>query len=125
MKRSGPIKRRTPLKRRNAKRAKARRARDFGELADYVRTLGCLVCNARPVDPAHVRSRGAGGHAWIDAPHVGYLGPLAPRVGNLVPLCRTHHREQHDHGIRTFEERHGLDLAEEAARIGREFGGNG
>ncbi len=121
-----PLKRKTRLKRRarlrpvNSKRRKARQERDFGDLAEYVRSLGCLVCNARPVDPAHVKSRGAGGHAWIDV-WDGVSEPIAyagETVGNLIPLCRTHHREQHDHGIRTFEERHGIDLAAEAKRIG-------
>ena len=71
MKRGGPLKRRTPLERRtrirprNRKRAAARQAEAFGDLAEYVRGLGCLVCNRRPVEAAHVRSRGAGFGAWI------------------------------------------------------------
>lgn len=40
--------------------------------------LGCLVCMARPVDPAHVTSRAQGG---CDAPEC------------VVPLCRRHHSE--------------------------------
>jgi hypothetical protein len=27
-----------------------------------------------------------------------------------VPLCRTHHQEQHQIGLRSFERLHGLDL---------------
>jgi hypothetical protein len=45
-------------------------------------------------DVAHVRSRGAGG--------------LDHR--NVVPLCHTHHCEQHAVGRRTFERRHNIDL---------------
>ena len=102
----------------NPERRELRYARDFGGLAVFVRGLPCLVCRARPVDPAHVRSRGAGGHAWIGDPD----NPATAR-GNLVPLCRKHHREQHDTGLRSFETKHGLVLAAEAERIGEEFAG--
>lgn len=32
-----------------------------------------------------------------------------------VPLCRAHHEEGHQHGWRTFEAKHGIDLARLAA----------
>lgn len=50
---------------RNPTRATEARAEDFGALADAVRTLPCCVwqCTRTPSDPAHVVSRGAGGHA--------------------------------------------------------------
>lgn len=88
MKRSGPLRRRAWLKRSNPERKAKRYARDFGELADHVRTLPCAACNhPPPSDPAHVKSRGAGGHARLDSGD-----------GNILPLCRICHREQHAQG---------------------------
>jgi hypothetical protein len=34
-----------------------------------------------------------------------------------VPLCRDHHREQHQVGIQTFQRVHGIDLVELADAI--------
>ena len=83
-----------------ARRAKRFRA-GFGskERAAFVQGLPCAVCGATPSENAHVKSRGAGG------------GPE-----HVAPLCRTHHREQHRVGVRTFSERHGIDLQREARR---------
>jgi hypothetical protein len=56
---------------------------------DAIKRLPCAVhanCFG-PVDPAHIRSRGAG-------------GPDVPQ--NLVPLCRKHHSEQHQMGWAKF-----------------------
>ncbi len=94
MKRGGPLRRRTPLKRtgrlrsRNPERAAKRREQDFGPLAEYARWLPCAACGApAPSDPAHVKSRGAGGHAR-----------LANGDGNIIPLCRLCHTKQHSQG---------------------------
>lgn len=60
----------------------ARYNRQFGEHAETIRGLPCSVCKKPPPsDPAHVRSRGAGGGS-----------------DDLIPLCRIHHRLQHDKG---------------------------
>jgi hypothetical protein len=47
-----------------------------------------------------VRSRGAGG-----------------RAKDIAPLCSACHAEQHRVGIETFQRRHGIDLAAEAAKL--------
>lgn len=75
---------------------KPSRKRDDDALA-AVRGQPCLIC-ARPSDPCHVRSRGAGGgdESW-----------------NLMRLCRRHHNEQHAHGWRVMAYKHSainLDL---------------
>ena len=77
-----------------------RRERQFGPKADWIRTLPCAACGRDgPSDPAHMKSRGAGGTS-----------------DHLVPLCRMCHTEQHTKGIKTFFSKHGiidtLDLAE-------------
>ena len=56
-------------------------------LLDKFKTLPCVVCGDRPTDPAHIRSRGAGGG---DIP------------ANLAPLCRRHHSMQHALGSLSF-----------------------
>jgi len=53
------------------------------------RDLPCVVCGkSAPSDPCHITSVGAGGD---DAPE------------NLISMCRTHHREQHDKGWNWME----------------------
>lgn len=120
------------LRPQNPARRAARHERDFGELAEVVRTLPCCVAGCRrSAEPAHVVSRGAGGHAWHVVEGV--------EVGNLAPLCRAHHtggpgvtRPQHAIGLSQFERENDLvvrlpgrlaspatTLAEVAAEIGR------
>lgn len=93
--------------------APKKKAEPWGPCANMARLLGCVVRSCRlhgppdrrpagKIDAAHVESRGSGGKGW----------------GNVVGLCRSHHREQGDTGIATFQKRHGLDLAELARRIG-------
>lgn len=96
------IKPRTNIRARNPARAKKRLEQDFGPLAVLVRGLPCCVdgCNRGPCDPAHVRTRGAGLHAWIEIDGV--------RKGNIAPLCHPHHLEQGDRGIKAFQKAHTL-----------------
>lgn len=107
MKRSGPLHRSSRLERHtrcrpvHPERAAAARASDFGPLGDFVRSLRCAVPGCRsdgPSDPAHVRSRGAGGHAT----HVPDLSTGEVR-GNLAPLCRVHHQLSHAMPVSQFE----------------------
>ena len=113
MKRRKPLQRRTGLtsrkklnrdkavKRKNARRSAKEFRRAYGsqERARAVQAMSCVVCGALPSQNAHARGRGAGGGAE-----------------DIVPLCMAHHREQHDVGIATFEERYSIDLQKEARR---------
>lgn len=121
------VRTRKPMRRVNSRRRRRALAEDFGELATVARLQPCCVvgCERRPSDPAHVRSRGACNHAWLTDPNTG------ERVGNIAPLCRSHHDEQGRRGIRTFESSCKLalrwggrampvtTLAEAAALLGR------
>lgn len=93
------------LRARNVERHAARLASDFGPLADAVRKLPCCVdeCRGR-AEPAHVKSRGGRHGAWIVVD--------GREVGNIVPMCRSHHTGgpgmpsrcvQHKAGTRAFE----------------------
>ena len=85
---------------------------NFGPRAELIRAMACGVALVRmarhgqtrhdaeflsgcsgPIDPHHVRSRGAGGTAR-----------------DLVPLCRIHHSMFHTFGRHTFDEKFGTDL---------------
>jgi hypothetical protein len=89
--------RRSRIRAVNTERRKRLHDEDFSVQADLCRTLPCCVCGApKPSDPAHVRSRGAGG-----------------KDRDTVPMCRAHHQDQHDHGfsvLATQLEHRGVDL---------------
>jgi hypothetical protein len=101
--------RHAPIRRANEDRLAARRAEQFGPCARMARRMGCCVpgCEAAPprdrIDAAHVRSRGAGGR---DA-------------GNVIPLCRRHHAEQHRRGVLTWQYERRVDMRAEAERVAR------
>ncbi|MEM6326370.1 MAG: hypothetical protein AAF791_04560 [Bacteroidota bacterium] len=101
MKRGGPIQRTAPIKPRT--RSASERARIYGTPARiaWMKTLRCVVpgCTETYCDIAHVRSGGMGRKAGASL---------------TVPLCGAHHAEQHQ-GTRSFERRHGIDLAALAA----------
>lgn len=79
---------RSRMRRVNPERKAKRYERDFGALAEFVRSLDCCACDtSAPSDPAHVKSRGAGGHAFLDS-----------GKGNIIPLCRRCHNLQHSRG---------------------------
>lgn len=54
------------------------------KLLAAIRLMPCLICDARPVDPDHITTRGAGGGDTYD---------------NVWPLCRFHHQVRHAKGI--------------------------
>lgn len=98
------IRRRKPIRRYNRERRRRLNAETFGPQAELARRMPCLVCGRRPPsDPAHVRSRGAGGRDR----------------GNVVPLCRACHMRQGAVGARRFGEETGLDLHHEALTLER------
>jgi hypothetical protein len=81
----------------NKERREKRNALAFGPCARLARLTPCCVPTCKrlpPGDPAHVRSRGAGGKDWA----------------NVVPFCRKHHDEQHALGVPAFEDRHQIHL---------------
>lgn len=89
--------------------AAAKRKRDFGKKAVWVRTLPCVVCNRTPSDPHHEPFLAQGGKAK-----------------DLVPLCRFHHSfgptSRHGSGSHEiFIKAYGIDLIAEAARIEAEW----
>ena len=106
-----PLRRRKRLRPRNPERRVELYERAFGDRGELVRAMPCLLLGSGcwgPIEAAHVRSRGAGGTRR-----------------DLVPLCARHHREQHDRGIRTFQERHGVDLRAAADQLAAELDARG
>lgn len=60
------------------------------KVLDEASSAPCIICFAK-ADPAHIRSRGAGGD---------------DENSNLLALCRAHHTEQHAIGFVRFTEKH-------------------
>jgi hypothetical protein len=106
---------RSPVKKKNPARIKKRREEAFGDAIDgkasWIRELPCIVavygtetegagdfvrwvpeCDGN-IEAAHAIGRGAGG-----------------LTEQLLPMCRKHHREQHDTGPLTFEGKYHLSL---------------
>ena len=102
-----PLKRKTYLRRVNRQRRKKLYEIQFGDYAQIIRGMGCCLehCRFVPADPAHVKSRGAGGTKT-----------------DLVPLCHEHHRQQHQWGILKFQHVYKIDLAEIAAQLWEKYG---
>ena len=111
LKRGGYLNRYTRINPRNEERCDARREQDFGPLGDYVSERSCCRCSApAPSDPAHVRSRGAGGRSHLDNGD-----------GNIIPFCRGCHDLQHKEGWSAVFDR-GQEAGFEIARwYGRDF----
>jgi hypothetical protein len=59
-------------------------------LLDQVKAEDCMACRNYPCDPAHVRSKGAGG---------------PDTLWNVIPLCRSCHHFQHQLGWKVFFDR--------------------
>lgn len=94
------------LKAVNAKRKARLRLEQFGQHAERIRGMFCVVPGCpEPTEAAHYKSRGAGGKAM-----------------HLFPCCRGHHQEQHDLGIETWQRKYGLDLAALAAHLWAKVG---
>lgn len=95
-----------PMKKRNEARMAKRNAESFGEQAALCRRRPCLVpgCRNRPSVPHHTRTRAAGG-----------------KDDCTVPLCFDHHSFAHDHGNSALEEKHGVSLEAEAAKLAAEL----
>lgn len=71
----------------------------------YVAEHGCEVCG-RPAEAAHTGTGGKG---------------IKASDATCIPLCRTHHSEQHAIGKRTFEQRYSLDYQRINIRLLEEF----
>lgn len=123
LRRSGPPKRKPKKQRRVAEykeafvkegaarkraRKKARVDAQYGEHAEWVRTLPCFVCEkhgysrqlARTVAAHAGRTKGAGGKAK-----------------DLVDLCGFHELNWHWLGWETFDKKHGVDCKARAAYL--------
>ena len=67
---------------------------------DYIRSLPCLVCRTKPVDPHHLIAR-----KWRESDRNDF---------SAVPLCRYHHTLIEEFGIREFNSKFSLDIWQEA-----------
>lgn len=108
---SKPLARGAPPKRKTKPKAvnRARKAKTFErayggkERRDFVASLRCIVprCGVSPCDPAHTSGDNGAGYK--------------ASAKYLIPLCRTHHDEQHDHGAGSFAIKYQINLRAAAA----------
>lgn len=78
------------------------------EFREWIRQRPCLLADREPCTCGkyvHVGSR----RMVTEACHV-RTKRLAGDKANIVPLCSSHHKEQHQRGIKTFQRDYGLDL---------------
>ena len=103
------------VKRKNVKRAKANHERAYGDKASWIRAQPCLVCgyDVLPSHAAHVTSGGMGRKSDSTM-----LVPLCGMTMSLNPGC---HADLHHAGVKTFEERHKVNLKTEAAKYEAEW----
>lgn len=106
-----------PVSDRRDEKRKARGVR--GPLCDWVRGSSCCVpsCGTPGADPAHVRS--------VNAGHGDFVRRDGAWDGNVVPLCRRHHR-QFDGSVgggsgERFERRVDVDLQNLARSLGLDW----
>lgn len=117
LKRHKPIARRTPIAKKRAKPRRVSVLRDPAYRA-WLRERVCVACRSefrhaepetfpaarllRIIDPAHTENNGRSSK-----------GPDS----SCIPLCRTHHRQQHNIGWPAFENHYGIDRARESAAL--------
>ncbi len=84
-------------------RSKQESYRIYGspERQDFVRSLGCIVCGQEP-QLCHSATGGMGRKADYTT---------------IYPACHSHHAEQHQMGVKSFEAKYGLDLKAVAAHV--------
>ncbi|HEY3428622.1 MAG TPA: putative HNHc nuclease [Acidimicrobiia bacterium] len=85
------------------------------EFREWIRQRPCLLADREPCECGkyvHVGSR----RMVTEACHV-RTKRLAGDKANIVPLCHSHHREQHNIGIKSFPRKYGLDLKAIAADL--------
>ena len=73
---------------------------------NYIKSKHCIVCGVSPVDPDHLEHIGMGNNRNSKSSLL--------KNYTCVSLCRQHHSERHDLGLRRFEEKHNLNLWKEA-----------
>ena len=81
----------------------------------WIRQMPCLLADREPCECGkyiHVGSR----RMVTEACHVRTRRNNGD-MENLVPLCASHHKEQHRVGIKTFQARHHLDLKASAEQL--------
>lgn len=83
----------------------------------FVSRLACCVDLKPPpptgVDPCHLRTKRNNGD-WVP-------GVAGEPVGNIFPAVRRYHQEQHKIGIKSFAEKHEINLAEICRVVGEGY----
>lgn len=81
---------------------------------DWIRALPCAIAHVEGHRCYHPEHRS-------DAAHVESKARGAGDAGNLVPLCRRAHEDQHAHGIKSFQREYKINLKELAGALWLKF----
>lgn len=101
-----PKKAKKPVKKRNAKRHTREWLRAYGsvERVEFVKGLPCVACGRVGfAENTHCATGGMGRKA-----HFTMIAPLCGHLWSIVNNC---HGELHRIGIKSFEEKYGVDLS--------------
>ena len=114
IRRTGPISRLTPPKKRRSKPRRAGVDRDPGYLA-WLRERSCVACKLTGCT-GRAHNPGNWASVTIDPAHgpVNGMRSKGPDSG-AIPLCRHHHEEQHQIGWPAFQQKYSFSLEKEAA----------
>lgn len=96
--RTAPLRRSTPLRARNPKRAAKRLAENFGPQAKLCRRLPCCVCE-------HTSEKQIG----ESVPHHDPTRAAGGTDRDTMPMCTPHHAQVHVQGRTTFWARVGIN----------------
>jgi hypothetical protein len=87
------------------------------EYISYIKSIRCIIagCSSMDTDPDHLQHRGMGG-----------AGKGGTSTGTIIdfytiPLCRIHHSERHNSGIKKFEQDHKVNLWKEACVLSNRY----
>ena len=122
LRRGSRLEAKTRVKASNPERRKKAYARNFGDRADAVRKMACLV-GGRGEDPAPCQGDVVAAHVIARG-----MGGAKGDRRSLVPLCWAHHNEAGERGTTqraSFEARYEVDLLVESDRIAAELDDEG
>ena len=84
---------------------------------DHIRSIHCIIagCSNMDTDPDHLQQRGMGG-----------IGKGGTSTGTIIdfytiPLCRIHHSERHNSGLKKFEKDNNINLWREACVLSNRY----
>ena len=77
----------------------------------FIKSHFCIICGKSPVDADHLEHIGMGGNR----------DKQTLKDFSCINLCRQHHSERHNLGIKMFEKKYNVNLWKEAFYLIRKY----